>query len=189
FFDDHYLDQFAITHEDLGSAIINGELGDLLRRVRRNPRGQLGPLEEIDPAQIGWLIRRPSGKSADEEGHPDWLVKLRALYSGIYTVDNMDFVLRDAYMSGYNIKAFDLFRLLHYSFFTPSGLTIHSRGLRALINFIEVRANLFRTIYFHRTVRALDVALAEIFAETMPHLFSGNPLDCLDDYRCFTESS
>lgn len=189
FFDDHYLDQFSVTHEDLGVAIITGELGDLLRRVRRNPRGKLQPLEELDPAQVGWLIRRPSRKAGEDQGHPDWLVKLRALFSGIYTVDNMDFVLRDAYMSGYNVKAFDLFRLLHYSFFTNLGLTIHARGLRALINFIEVRANLFRTIYFHRTVRALDVALADIFGETMPHLFTGNPLENLNEYRRFTEAS
>lgn len=188
FFDDQYLDQFGVTHEDIGSAIIQGELGDLLRRVRRNPHGKLAPLEEIDPAQIGWLIRRPS-RGQPEQGHPDWLVKLRPLFSGIYTVDNMDFVLRDAYMSGYNVKAFDLFRLLHYSFFTAKGLTIHSRGLRALINFIEVRANLFRTIYFHRTVRALDVALADLFAPTMPHLFPGNPLEHLAAYRGFTEAS
>lgn len=189
FFDDHYLDQFGITHEDLGSAIINTELGDLIRRIRRNPSGKLGPLEELDPAQVGWLIRRPSLKAGDEQGHPDWLVKLRSLFCGIYTVDNMDFVLRDSYMSGYNVKAFDLFRLLHYSFFTPQGLTIHARGLRALINFIEVRANLFRTIYFHRTVRGLDVALADIFGETMPYLFSGNPLEKLGEYQRFTESS
>src|SRR5262245_29073147 len=189
FFDDHYLDQFGVTHEDLGGAIIQRELGDLLRRVRRNPHGKLGPLEELDPAQLAWLIRRPSRKAGDDAGHPDWLIKLRSLYSGIYTVDNMDFVLRDAYMSGYNVKAFDLFRLLHYSFFTSSGLTIHSRGLRALINFIEVRANLFRTIYFHRTVRALDVALEGAFGETMPHLFPGNPLHHLDLYLGFTEAS
>src|SRR5215831_1778233 len=30
FFDDHYLDQFGITHEDLGVAIIDRELGELL---------------------------------------------------------------------------------------------------------------------------------------------------------------
>src|SRR5580658_5975592 len=188
FFDDHYLDQFGITHEDIGSHVIENELGDLLRRVRRNPRGQLQPLEELEPKQVAWLIRRPRREDA-AEGQPDWLRKLRALFSGIYTVDNMDFVLRDAYMSGYNTRAFDLWRLLHYTFFTSAGLTIHSRGLPTLINFIETRANLFRTIYFHRTVRAVDLALEELFPETMPHLFQGNPLDKLDEYRKFTESS
>jgi HD superfamily phosphohydrolase len=189
FFDEHYLQPFDITHEDIGGVIIEKELGDLLRGIRRNPSGRLQPLEELDPQQVSWLIRRPRKESAAEEGHPDWLRKLRSLFSGIYTVDNMDFVLRDAYMSGYNTKAFDLNRILHYSFFTPAGLTIHARGLPTLINFIETRANLFRTIYFHRTVRAVDLALEELFPETMVHLFQGNPLDQLSKYRQLTEAS
>lgn len=189
FFDDHYLSRWEITHEDIGGVIIERELGDLLRGIRRNPHGQLQPLEEIEPRQIAWLIRRPSARPEDDAGHPDWLCKLRALFSGIYTVDNMDFVLRDAYMSGYNTRAFDLSRLLHYSFFTPQGLTIHVRGLPALINFVETRANLFRTIYFHRTVRGLDLALEELFPATMERLFPGNPLEHLDEYRGLTESS
>ena len=158
FFDDHYLNRWNITHEDIGAYIIEHELGDLLRRIRRCPYGKMKPLEALEPRQIAWLIRRPPPGAGTETGHPDWLIKLRALFSGIYTVDNMDFVLRDAYMSGYNTKAFDVSRLLHYSFFTSAGLTIHVRGLSALVNFIETRANLFRIIYFHRTVRALDLA-------------------------------
>jgi hypothetical protein len=188
FFDDQYLNQYDLTHEDIGAAIIEQELGDLLRGIRRNPVGALQPLEELEPRQIAWLIRRPKADD-DAEGHPDWLRKLRSLFSGIYTVDNMDFVLRDAYMSGYNVRAFDLSRLMHYSFFTPAGLTIHARGLPTLINFVETRANLFRTIYFHRTVRAIDLALEELFGETMAQLFDGSPLDDLDRYRRLTESS
>ncbi len=186
FFDDHYLDQFDVTHEDIGAAIIERDLGDLIRGVRRNPNSHLQPLEELDPKHVSWLIRRP--KTA-ETGHPEWLRKLRSLFSGIYTVDNMDFVLRDAYMTGFNTKAFDVDRLIHYSFFTEQGLTIHLRGLPTLIHFIETRANLFRMIYFHRTVRALDLSIEEIFSETMRHLFTGNPIDHLDEYRDFNESS
>lgn len=189
FFDDHYLDQFGLTHEDIGSHIIQHELGDLIRRIRRNPNGRLQTLEELDPGQVAWLIRRPSGGVDEQEGHPDWLRKLRSLFSGIYTVDNMDFVLRDAYMSGYNTRAFDISRLIHYSFFTENGLTIHSRGLPTLINFIETRANLFRTIYFHRTVRGIDIALEEHFGETMKRLFPGNPLEHLQAYQGLTETS
>lgn len=189
FFDDHYLDQFDLTHEDIGAHIIVHELGDIIRGVRRNPNGKLQPLEELDPSQVAWLIRRPSGKPEDDDGHPDWLRKLRSLFSGIYTVDNMDFVLRDAYMSGYNTKAFDISRLIHYSFFSKEGLTIHARGLPTLINFIETRANLFRTIYFHRTVRGIDIALEDYFAETMKRLFPGNPLQHLKAYQGLTETS
>ncbi len=120
---------------------------------------------------------------------PRWLALLRSLFSGIYTVDNMDFVLRDAYMTGYNERAFDLERLLHYSFFTPSGLTIHDRGLSALVSFLGVKAELFRTVYFHRTVRAIDLTLADLFAESKAHLFAGNPLEHLSEYLHFTEWS
>ena len=189
FFDDHYLAQFDLTHEDIGAHVIEHELGDVIRGIRRNPNGKLQPLEELDPRQVAWLIRRPSGKPEDEDGHPDWLRKLRSLFSGIYTVDNMDFVLRDAYMSGYNTKAFDISRLIHYSFFSKDGLTIHARGLPTLINFIETRANLFRTIYFHRTVRGIDIALEDYFALTMKRLFPGNPLDHLKAYQGLTETS
>src|SRR5690606_18046463 len=130
-------------------------------------------------AQISLLITRPSVASTADT--PRWLIMLRSLFSGIYTVDNMDFVLRDAYMSGYNTRAFDLDRLLRYSFFSPLGLTIHLRGLDALVRFLSIRAELFRTIYFHRTVRAIALELKDLFAASRGWLFPGNPLERLED--------
>ncbi len=187
FLDEHFLRQHGLTHETLGSTIICDELGDMLRRIRKNPNSQLEPGEQLDPRQIALLITRPKGEAASDV--PRWLELLRSLFSGIYTVDNMDFVLRDAYMSGYNSRAFDLERLLHYSFFTPQGLTIHSRGVAALVRFMSVRAELFRTVYFHRTVRAIDLSLADLFADSKDYLFPGSPLEHLDAYRQFTEWS
>ncbi|MBI3839756.1 MAG: HD domain-containing protein [Planctomycetia bacterium] len=188
FFDDHFLRAHGHSHETLGSAIICGELGDLLRRIRRNPNSRLEPGEQLDPQHIAFLITRPQSTDS-ARAFPRWLELLRGLFSGIYTVDNMDFVLRDAFMSGYNARAFDLDRLLHYSFFTAQGLTIHSRGMAALVQFMSVRADLFRTIYFHRTVRAIDLTLTDLFADSKTYLFPGNPLEHLDQYRRFTEWS
>ena len=187
FFDRHFLADYGLTHETLGSEIIRRELGDLLRRVRRNPNSSLPDDETLDPHQITLLITRP--KDPGGEQVPRWLELLRSLFSGLYTVDNMDFVLRDAYMSGYSTQAFDLDRLLRYSAFTPQGLTVHDRGLSALVRFIGVRAELFRAVYFHRTVRAIDLALVELFAESKRFLFPGNPLEHLDEYRRWTEWS
>ena len=133
------------------------------------------------------MFTRPRPDASIDQ--PRWLVLLRSLFSGIYTVDNMDFVLRDAYMSGYSGRAFDLDRLLRYSFFSERGLTIHSRGMDALVRFIGVRGELFRSIYFHRTVRAIDLALADLFADSRELLFPGNPLENLDEYLHFTEWS
>jgi len=188
FFDAHFLADFHQTHETLGATIIREIFGDLLRNVRRNPHGQLAANEQLDPEQVAWLITRPT--EADQETpHPRWLQHLRSLMSGIYTIDNMDFVLRDAYMSGYSYRAFDMERLLHYSFFTPDGLTIYDRGMDALMRFMSARAELFRAIYFHRTVRAIDLTLTDLFKESKQFLFPGNPVEQLDEYLHFTESS
>lgn len=187
FLDEHLLSHYGLTHETLGSHIIRHELAGTLRRIRRAPSAQLADGEQIDPEQIAFLITRPRPEMLSEQ--PRWLLHLRALFSGLYTVDNMDFVLRDAYMSGYNTRAFDLERLLHYTFFTEQGLTIHVRGLPALVRFLTVRAELFRTVYFHRTVRALDKSLEDLFVASRRHLFPGNPLEHLEAYQQFTEWS
>src|SRR5262249_57141037 len=118
-----------------------------------------------------------------------WLRLLRSLFCGVYSVDNMDFVLRDSLMAGFGPRAFDLDRLLHYSFFTPHGLTLHVKGLSALFHFIEARSELFRTLYFHRTVRAIDLALGDVFGPTLELLFPVNPLEDLARYRRLTEWS
>lgn len=206
FFDDHYLRQFGVTHEDVGAAIITGPLAELIRGIRRSPNSALEDSERLDPEHVAYLIRRPRKRANGTARHarstsetarseaagstpPRWLDLLRALFSGLYTVDNMDFVLRDSYMAGFSARAFDLDRLLHYSFFTDDGLTIHQKGLAELVRFIGVRAELFRTIYFHRTVRALDLTLAGVFRPTLELLFPGNPLEHLDAYARLTEWS
>jgi hypothetical protein len=188
FFDQFFLAEHELTHETLGAEIIRREFADLLRGIRRNPNSRLEPHETLDPDHVTRLITRPK-EGEGEGGLPRWLHLLRSLFSGLYTVDNMDFVLRDAYMSGYSARSFDLERLLHYSFFTPKGLTIHERGLSALVRFMAVRAELFRTVYFHRTVRAIDLALQDLFAESRGLIFPGNPLEQLEEYRHLTEWS
>ena len=188
FFDEHFLRRHGLTHETLGAKIIREELGELLRGLRRNPNSQLAPSERLDPEQLAWMIVRPKTAEPDET-QPKWLRFLRSLLSGIYTIDNLDFVLRDAYMSGYSQQAYDLDRLLRYSFFSERGLTIHDRGVYALVRFMSVRAELFHSVYFHRSVRAIDLALADLFAESRELLFPGNPAENLEEYLGFTEFS
>jgi len=193
FFDAHFLvnhcsgDGSRLNHEKLGGHIIRHELGELLRGIRRCPNSELAPVEQIDPDQIAWLITRPAEQ--DQHSQPRWLVLLRSLFCGLYTVDNMDFVLRDAFMSGYSSRAYDLDRLLRYSFFSDRGLTIHHRGLNALLRFMQTKSELFRAVYFHRTVRAIDKTLEELFRDSNELLFPGNPLENLEAYQGFTEWS
>ena len=187
FFDAHFLTDHGLTHETLGARIIEDDLGDLLRRVRRCPNTALAEGETLDPARIAWLIMRPRENEAS--GQPRWMCMLRSLFCGLYTVDNMDFVLRDAYMSGYSQQAYDVDRLLRYSFFSPSGLTMHHRGMNALLRFMQTKSELFRAVYFHRTVRSIDKTLEDLFRDSKHLLFSGDPLEQLPAYQRFTEWS
>lgn len=193
FFDAHFLRHFQLTHETLGAIIIQDKLGDWLCQLRRSPSGSIQPGIAIDPKQIAWLIQRPGSTNeaaaSHNEDHPRWLHLLRSLFCGIYTIDNMDFVLRDAYMTGLNPRAFDLQRILHYSFFGSEGLTIHDRGMPALVHFLSMKAELFRNVYFHRTVRAIDIELADLFRDSRKFLFPGDPRDYLDEYLDLTEFS
>ena len=188
FFDQHFLADFGLNHEILGGIIIQTELAGLIRGIRRTPGNALLPEETLSPEQVAFLIKRPTDTPADS-AHPRWLRFLQSLFCGIYTVDNMDFVLRDAFMSGYSRKSIDVERLLHYTRFTPSGLTIHEKGFSTLVRFIMVRAELFQTIYFHRTVRAIDLELEDLFQKSKKDIFPGNPAENLDEYRHFTEWS
>jgi HD superfamily phosphohydrolase len=197
FFDSHYLSRFNLNHEKLGAEIIRRELAPLLRKIRRNPRGEIDQNETLDPEQIAFLIVRPSSDQLSDS--PFWLRLLRSIFCGLYTVDNMDFVLRDAYMTGFGTSIIDIDRLIHYSFFTSEGLTIHQKGFAALIRFLKVRGELFQSIYFHRDVRAIDLALSELFERSCKYIFPNplepevasirNPLECLDNYLRFTEWS
>lgn len=194
FFDEYFLrgyqdsDGEPLTHERLGAVIIKEIMAPLIRGLRRTPNGSLRDGETVDPEQAAFLIVRP--KSGEHSGRPRWLILLRTLFSGIYTVDNMDFVLRDAWLSGLSPRAFDRDRLLRYSFFTPRGLAIHSDGLSTLTRFLTIRAELFRSVYFHRTVRAADIQLTKLFKQCADLIFPyGNPCEHLDEYLRLTEWS
>jgi len=184
FFDDHFLHQYQLTHEILGQQIIRRKLGRIIARIQRSPTGPFASGEFLDPRRIAYLIRLP-GKQQDAQ--PRWMQLLRQLFSGIYTVDNLDYVQRDAYMTGFSLDMVDIARLRFYSFFTSNGLTLHQAGVSALNRFLNARLNLYTNVYFHRTTRALDLHLQEIFQDTLNLILPRNPLDPLDEYLACDE--
>jgi HD superfamily phosphohydrolase len=85
-------------------------------------------------------------------------------------------------MTGFSLDMVDIPRLRYYTFFTSEGLTLHQSGISALGRFLNARINLYSNVYFHRTTRALDLHLQEIFHDTMKLIFPGNPLNNLNTY-------
>ncbi len=180
FFDDNFLSDWDLTHETVGQNIIERKLGIDLARIKRSPSGHFTRGEEMDAQKVAFLIKMP--KEGEESKQPRWLQMLRQLFSGVYTVDNLDYVQRDAYMTGFSLDMVDIQRLRYYTFFTKEGLTLHQSGISALARFLNARLNLYTNVYFHRTTRGLDMHLQEFFHDTMNLIFPGNPLDNLDSY-------
>ncbi len=179
FFDDHFLDRYGLTHEDLGRLIIVRKLGRIITRIRRSPSGPFAVGETLDPAAVAFLIKMPDERDA---AMPRWLQLLRQLFSGTYTVDNLDYVQRDAFMTGFSIDIVDMARLRFYTFYTRAGLALHQAGISALSRFLNARLNLYANVYFHRTTRALDLQLQEIFRDTMGLILPVSPAEILEAY-------
>ncbi|MGH7256554.1 MAG: HD domain-containing protein [Nitrospirales bacterium] len=187
FFDENFLEEFGLTHERIGQVIIREHLGETIRKIRRSPNGPFAPGEQLDPDQLAFLILKDPEK--DSAKYPKWLSLLQPVIGGIYTADNLDYVLRDSYMCGVAVGPVDLTRLIHYTLITPKGLTIHRTGLPALQMFLNTRLYLYSNVYYHRTTRAIDIHLREIFGETMSYVFPYCPLDQMDEYLHLTDWS
>lgn len=196
YFDDQVLSAFParddarrgpgkrLSHEDLSELIIERELGDVIRTLRRAPgstpeRDAFADGESIDPRWVSFLVAKPALADASM---PAWVRILQPLLSGVFTVDNLDYVRRDAFFTGVKV-GIDVERLRRYAYISDRGLTLYEPGVPALEGFLNARLLLYQAVYFHRTVRAIDLDLAEVFRPAIEALFGDDsPADRLADY-------
>jgi HD superfamily phosphohydrolase len=186
FFDQNYLDRFQIDHEVIGRTLIETELASIIAALDASPSGPFVEGERIDPRWIAELIAAPS---LTGPAVPRWVRLLKPVLNGMYTADNLDYVPRDAYMCGVKVGPIDVQRLLHYSFIGSDGMLLHQHGAQALLMFLNARLYLYNNIYYHRTVRRIDLHMREIFRETIDRILPGNPLDHLGGYLELTDWS
>jgi uncharacterized protein len=186
FFDENYLDEWSLDHEAIGRELVTGPLAGLIGGLGAAPAADFEAGERIDPRWIAYLI-----SSAELEGFraPAWVVALKPAMVGPFSADNMDYVPRDSYICGVAAGPVDIQRILHYSFISERGLTLHAHAAEALYMFLNARLYLYDQVYFHRTVRRIDLQLREVFRPTLALLLGGNPLERLDKYQALTEWS
>jgi len=202
FFDERFLARFpapadprrpgakTLSHEDLSQLVIERELGPLIRGLRRAPGGvperdRFAAGEAIDPCWVSFLISKPP---LADPSMPAWVRLLQPLLSGVFTVDNLDYVRRDAYLTGVSMGPVDAERLRRYAFVSDRGLTLYESGLGALEMFLTARLFMYQHVYLHRTVRAIDLDLAEVFAPSILAVFGdGSPAERLGAFADLDE--
>ncbi len=203
FCDEHYfLPAFGVDHERISQHLIVNELGSLLAELRRSPSGSFAADEAVDPWHVAFLVRAEEGGSGGAAGSaaapaassaagriPRWVRLLHRALSGAVTVDNLDYVRRDAAMCGVGLGPIDVDRLIYYTLCTADGLTFHKRALSSLRAFLNARFYMYENVYFHRIGHAIDLHLHEIFRPTMELVLPESPLDDLDAYRRLSEWS
>ena len=127
------------NHEDISTWIIaDSELKDVIS-------GQ-----GFDPQELSKLA---VGKAKFEKRF------LGQIISSSFDVDKMDFVVRDSYHTGAGYGSVDVFRLIYTMDVLDDNLAVDITALPTLESLILARLESFRTIYFHRACRAVQMML------------------------------
>lgn len=161
------------THEDLVPWLVTEtEISERLERNGHNPK-TLGKLA------VGRL---------NDKKRPF----LDQVISSSIDVDKMDFLVRDSFHTGAGYGSIDVHRLLYTMDIIDGNLSVDGTAVATLESFLLARLESFRTIYFHRASRAVQIMIVKALEAARNQL---NLLDFdepedylrLDDYKVWTE--
>lgn len=128
-----------VSHEDIGRGIILGSgIGDMLSRAGY---------------EKGLVTRIAFGDSKFR--------LMNEVISGALSADMMDYLLRDGYFTGAEHARIDHRRITR-SFGRHKGrLALEASALHSFESMVHSRYQMFKAVYFHKTVRAAEVMLLE----------------------------
>src|SRR2546425_1370078 len=117
---------------------------------------------------------------------------LDQIISGGVDVDKMDYIVRDSFHTGAGYGSIDVHRLLYTMDIIDGNLSVDGRAVATLESFLLARFESFRTIYFHRASRAIQIIIVqalEAAKDELNLLSFDEPEDYLrlDDYKVWTD--
>jgi len=86
----------------------------------------------------------------------------QVLHSAI-DVDQLDYLIRDAYYTGVAYGIIDLQRLLQTITIHNTKLAIDRKGVSVVENILMARGLMYSSVYFHKTVRIAELMLSKAF--------------------------
>ena len=160
------------THEDLVPWLVaETEISSKLEKAGFSPR-------RIGQLAVGRLgdKRRPF---------------LDQVISSSVDVDKMDFLVRDSFHTGAGYGSIDVNRLLYTMDVLDGNLAVDGTAVATLESFLLARLESFRTVYFHRASRAVQIMIVkalEAAKDELGLLAFDEPMDYLklDDYNVWS---
>ncbi|MFW9847797.1 MAG: HD domain-containing protein [Candidatus Thorarchaeota archaeon] len=145
-FEEPLIERQGKNHEDVGEWIIKeSELGDIIEDGG------------ISKKRIADLVRGRRTKKMDSV--------VSGIAAGQVDADKLDYLIRDSFYCGVNYGLVDIHRLIN-SMEVSKDYEIHfdlaARG--ALESFIVARYEMFLNVYYHKTVRSVEVMLIKLIA-------------------------
>jgi len=139
-FEEVLTEKTDLSHEDLSQRIVTeSSIGDILRRNGRRP------------SKISTLC---VGKSKGP-------AFMNQVIAGGLSADMMDYLLRDTYFTGVEYGKVDIQRVVDSLDVSADGhLMLERAALYAFEALLIARYEMFKAVYFHRTVRAAELMLA-----------------------------
>lgn len=143
-FEEVLLEKREMNHEDVTEWIIlTSEVGDLIEA------------EGISKKRIGDLVRGRQKTKKDRI--------IAGIVAGQIDSDKMDYLIRDSFYCGVNYGLVDIHRLIdsiEISKEYQMQFDIAARG--ALESFLVARYEMFLNVYYHKTVRSVEVMLVKL---------------------------
>jgi len=128
-----------ISHEDYGKKIIlSSEIGDILSKTGFDKK---------------LVTKIAFGESKFQY--------LNEIVSGVLSADMMDYLLRDGYFTGAEHAKIDHKRITQSLDVHKKKLALEHSALYSFESMMHSRYQMFKAVYFHKTVRAAEVMLIE----------------------------
>ena len=139
-FEEVLADKATTTHEDISQRIIREtSIGDMLTRHGFSPK-------KMSDFAVGKQSTKPPF--------------MNEIIAGGLSADIMDYLLRDSYFTGVEYGKVDVQRVIDSLRVADKHLAVDNAGLYAFEALLLARYEMFKAVYFHRTVRAAELMLA-----------------------------
>lgn len=153
------LQRFGVDHVDLTEKLILGNYaifdGKEKQFISAPSVHEILETHEVDKKEIVQIIRGYLSKKA----------YLSQLLNSTIDVDQLDYLMRDAYYTGVAYGMIDLQRLLRTMMIYNGNLTMMRKGVSVVENILMARALMYSSVYFHKTVRIPELMLSKALEE------------------------